>query len=72
MIDQIPGAKDPSRNAFFLGARDIIINAARVRRHLEQSELVSISSPPSLDRPIADSNGGEADERWTWTQHSLE
>ncbi|OCF35143.1 hypothetical protein I316_03185 [Kwoniella heveanensis BCC8398] len=35
-FDEIPNATDPSKTAFFLGAQDIIIDAARVRRYLER------------------------------------
>ncbi|WVQ96095.1 hypothetical protein IAU59_003196 [Kwoniella sp. CBS 9459] len=35
-FDEIPNATDPTKTAFFLGAKDIIIDAARVRRYLER------------------------------------
>nr|WVH01958.1 uracil phosphoribosyltransferase [Naematelia aurantialba] len=34
-LDEIPNATDPSKTAFFLGGRDIIVDARRVRRYLE-------------------------------------
>ena len=35
-VDQIPSARDPSRTAFFFGAKDIIIDASRARKYLEK------------------------------------
>ncbi|ORY34890.1 hypothetical protein BCR39DRAFT_515410 [Naematelia encephala] len=34
-VDEIPHASDPSKTAFFLGGRDLIIDATRVRRYLD-------------------------------------
>ncbi|WRT69556.1 uncharacterized protein IL334_006543 [Kwoniella shivajii] len=35
-FDEIPNATDSSKTAFFLGAKDVIIDATRVRRYLER------------------------------------
>lgn len=38
-VEEIPNAREATKSAFFLGGRDIIVDAERVRRYLERSEL---------------------------------
>lgn len=37
-VEEIPNAREAVRSAFFLGGKDIIVDAERVRRYLERSE----------------------------------
>ncbi|RXK38174.1 hypothetical protein M231_04548 [Tremella mesenterica] len=38
-IDEIPHAGDPTKTAFFLGGKDMIIDAMRVRKYLERNGI---------------------------------
>ncbi|KAK4685996.1 hypothetical protein P7C73_g4139, partial [Tremellales sp. Uapishka_1] len=40
-FDEIPNATDPTKTAFFLGGRDFIVDAPRVRRYLERHGVTS-------------------------------
>lgn len=40
-FDEIPNATDPSKTAFFLGGKDIILDADRVRRYLQNHGVKS-------------------------------
>ncbi|GFZ43636.1 hypothetical protein JCM24511_01356 [Saitozyma sp. JCM 24511] len=40
-FDEIPHGTDPDRTAFFIGGKDIILDASRVRRYLERHGVTS-------------------------------
>lgn len=43
-FDEIPNGKVPSMAAFFFGAQDIIIDAARARKYLERRETAVLGA----------------------------